>query len=199
MLIYFIRLAARIWVFNGGYRNVFKFFSADFAKIALGGVVIIEGCSLLNFLSAGKGGTSMNYQNHEEHIQHSFDSYCKQILKRKVLDIHRDNKRRSKREVNFSEMSMREFLMLSVTDSYFTDEFVFDVLGASVGVTNPTLAEALGELSTHKRDIVLMSYFFDMTDKEIAERLKMARRTVAYQRTSTLRQLKNFIESEETK
>jgi hypothetical protein len=42
-----------------------------------------------------------------------------------------------------------------------------------------------------------MSYFFDMTDREIAERLKPARRTVAYRRTSSLRLLKNLMESED--
>jgi RNA polymerase sigma factor (sigma-70 family) len=193
----FTRFAARNLAFNGGYKNYFKIFSADFAKIALGGVVIIEGYLLLNFLSGGKGGTSMNPHNHEEHIRHSFDSYCKRILKRKVLDIHRENKRRSKHEITFSDMSAQEFFSLSVTDNYFTDEFVFDVLGESVGVANTELAGALNELSAHRRDIVLMSYFFDMTDREIAERLKMARRTVAYQRTSTLRELKKFLESEE--
>jgi RNA polymerase sigma factor (sigma-70 family) len=199
MLIYFTHFAAQILVLFGGLKNFFKFFSQKVAKIAFSNGVIIEGYLLLNFLSARKGGKSMNSPNHEEHIQHTFDSYCKKILKGVAIDIQRENIRRSKHEINFSEMHVQEFLRLSATDDYFADEFIFSVLGESVGVSNPILAEALNGLSTHRREIVLMSYFFDMTDKEIAERLKMARRTVAYQRTSTLRQLKNFIESEETK
>ena len=72
-----------------------------------------------------------------------------------------------------------------------------DVLGESVGVTDSDLAEALTALPADRREIVLLSYFFDMTHAEIAERLNMARRTVAYRRTSTLKELKKFMESEE--
>ena len=113
------------------------------------------------------------------------------------LDIHREIKKRGEREITFSDMSVRELASLAVTDEYFTDEFVFNVLGESIGVSDADLADALNVLPADRRDIVLMSYFFDLTDREIAERLNMARRTVAYKRTSTLRELKNIIESEE--
>jgi RNA polymerase sigma factor (sigma-70 family) len=149
------------------------------------------------FFRQPKGGESMKPQEHEEHIRHSFDSYCKKVLKRKALDRHRETKRRGEREVTFSDLSARDLAKLTVTDEYFTDEYVFSVLGASVGVSDCELAEALRELPTSKRDIVLMSYFFDMTDKEIAERLNMARRTVAYRRAATLRELKKHMESED--
>jgi RNA polymerase sigma factor (sigma-70 family) len=135
-------------------------------------------------------------QNHKEHIQHTFDSYCKKVLKRKALDIHREARRRREREVVFSELSARELASLTVTDEYFIDEYIFSVLGESVGVTDADLAGALNELPADRREIVLMSYFFDMTDKDIAQKLNMARRTVAYQRTSSLRELKKILESE---
>ena len=139
----------------------------------------------------------MKPDNHEEHIRHSFDSYCKRILKRDAIDLQRAITRRSKREVTFSELSARELSELAVTDEYFTHEYVFDVLGESVGVTDCDLAEALKSLPADKRDIVLMSYFFDTTDKEIAARLNMARSTVAYKRTGSLQDLKKIIESED--
>ena len=139
----------------------------------------------------------MTPRNYEDHKRHTFDSYCKKVLKRKALDIHREVKRRSKREVTFSDMSVKELSALSVTDKYFADEYIFNVLGESVGVSNADLAQALNELPADRREIVLMSFFFDMTDREIAERLNMARRTVAKHRTSTLRELKKLLESEE--
>jgi RNA polymerase sigma factor (sigma-70 family) len=86
---------------------------------------------------------------------------------------------------------------LTVTDRYFEDEYVFNVLGESVGVLDYELGEALNGLPADRREIVLMSYFFDMTDKEIAEHLNMARRTVAYRRTVILQELKNHMESED--
>jgi RNA polymerase sigma factor (sigma-70 family) len=135
--------------------------------------------------------------DHEEHIRHSFDSFCKSVLKRTARECYRQAKRRNEREIAFSALSAGELAKLSVADTYFADEYVFDVFDTSVGVTDYELGEALNARPADRREIVLMSYFFDMTDKEIAERLNMNRRTVAYQRTSSLRLLKNFLESED--
>jgi len=135
--------------------------------------------------------------NQEEHIRHKFDHYCKKVLKEKAIDLQRQIIRRNEREVAFSGLSAKELASLAVTDEYFTDEYVFSVLGENIGVTDADLAEALNVLPADRRDIVLMSYFFDMTDKEISERLNMARRTVAHKRTSSLKELKKLMESEE--
>ena len=138
----------------------------------------------------------MESHDRKEAIEHIFDSYCKKCLKRNALDLQRNEKRRGEREVTFSSLSARELAGLSVEDSYFTDEYVFSVHGESVAVSDADLAEALTALPADRREIVLMSYFFDMTDREIAEKLNMARRTVAYRRASTLKDLKKFMEEE---
>ena len=59
------------------------------------------------------------------------------------------------------------------------------------------MGEALTALPADRRDILLMSYFFDMPDREIAERLNIARRTVGKYRVKTLRELKKIMESED--
>lgn len=139
----------------------------------------------------------MEPRNHEEHIRHSFDSYCKKVLKYKAVDLQRQIQRRGEHEVSFSELTAKDLAKLAVADRYFTDEYVFAIPGGIIGVSDTGLAEALNELPADRREIVLMSYFFDMTDKEIAKRLKIGRSTVAYKRTSTLQQLKKIMEMEE--
>ena len=139
----------------------------------------------------------MDSRNHKKQTEHNFDSFCKKVLKGHAIDIQRQIQRRSNREITFSDMSAQELARLSTTDEYFTDEYIFTVLGESIGVSDCDLAEALNTLPADRREIVLMSYFFDMTDREIAEKLHMARRTVAHRRTSSLRELKNLLESEE--
>lgn len=44
--------------------------------------------------------------------------------------------------------------------------------------------------------VILLSYFLDMSDAEIANVLNMVRRSVAYRRTSTLKLLKNLMGGE---
>lgn len=56
------------------------------------------------------------------------------------------------------------------------------------------LANAMTVLPDDKRDIVLLAYFLDMTDQEIADKLDMVRRTVQYKRTQSLKELKKEME-----
>ena len=72
----------------------------------------------------------------------------------------------------------------------------FEVIGHSVCIDDETLAEAISALPVDRRDIILLSYFLDMSDAEIANVLNMVRRSVAYRRTSTLKLLKNLMGGE---
>jgi RNA polymerase sigma factor (sigma-70 family) len=123
-----------------------------------------------------------------------FDSYCKKVLKHRVYDYYRKMKRHRAREVSLSELSEQNLAKLSGTDEYFKDAYSFHVLGHDITVSDEQIAEALNTLPTDRRDIILLSYFLDMTDREIAERMDIVRRTVSYRRASTLRKLKKFME-----
>jgi len=136
----------------------------------------------------------MGPQSFEEHIQHQFDSYCKKTLKLTARDCYRRIKRRGEREIVLSELSEQDLAKLAVTDEYFKDAYSFSVLGYDITVSDVDLAEALTELPADRRDIILLAYFLNMSDREIAERLNIVRRTVAYRRASSLQELKKFME-----
>ena len=56
---------------------------------------------------------------------------------------------------------------------------------------------SFADLTPHedeKRQAVLLYYFFDMTDVEIAELMKVPRSTVQYRRTSSFGLLKRYLE-----
>lgn len=82
---------------------------------------------------------------------------------------------------------------LSVCDDYFAEDRTFDVLGNIVQIASDELAEAIASLPAEKRNIILLSYFLEMTDMEIAELLNMVRSSVAYRRTATLKLLKELM------
>lgn len=131
----------------------------------------------------------------EEHKQHSFDCFCKRLLRNEMRDYYKEIKRRRKHEVSFSELTAKELEQLSACDTYFADgQYIFNVLGNDILVCDETIAEALNSLPENKRDIILLSYFLDMTDGEIGEQLNLVRSTVQYKRTSILRELKKFME-----
>ena len=127
-------------------------------------------------------------------IQHQFDSFCKKVLREEYRDCVREAQRRLEHEISFSALSPQELDQLYVMDEYSTDSYHFSVLGYDVPVKDDLISAALNALPEQKRDIILLSYFLDMTDQEIGEKLNMVGRTVQYQRTSSLKQLKELLE-----
>jgi DNA-directed RNA polymerase specialized sigma24 family protein len=105
-------------------------------------------------------------------------------------------KRLSDNEVSFSELSEQELAQLSTTDKYFATEQIFSILDHAVIVNDELIVEALRSLPERQRDIILLSYFLELSDGEIGKKLNLIRSTVQYQRTSTLRELKKFMEEE---
>lgn len=125
----------------------------------------------------------------------TFNGFCKKVLKNEAIDAIRENRTRSRREVTFSDLSPQEENQLYTCDQYFVnDEAEKSFFVAGREITAKQLADALRSLPEEKRQAVLLYYFFDMTDVEIAELMKIPRSTVQFRRTSSFELLKRFLE-----
>ena len=109
----------------------------------------------------------------KERIQHQYDALAKKTLVGEAKSHRRTLAKRAAREVTFSDLSESELAQLFTTDEYESDYFRFQVSGFDVLVKNELLAEALNALPERKRDIILLSYFLDMSDAEIGELLNV--------------------------
>ena len=134
--------------------------------------------------------------SYEQRIQNQFGAFCVKVLKNEARYIQREYTRLRDQEKSLGELTASELEQTAVWDKHFMDEHVFDVQGLPVVVTSNLLADALAQLPEDKRDVILLSYFLDMSDAEIANVLNMVRRSVAYRRTSTLKLLKNLMGGE---
>ena len=130
----------------------------------------------------------------EEHKEHTFDAYCKKLLRNEAINIRIEYAQQSKRETNFSALTHREQLQLQYTDQYAPGRKTFHVLDMAVEVKDAELANALASLSKEPRTIILLSYLLGMTDPEIAQQLQLNRRTVQLRRTSILKELRKLME-----
>ena len=130
----------------------------------------------------------------EEDTQRVFDCYCKRILKNEAINIQKHNQYMNSRQVSFSELTPEQLAQICTCDEYSIDYSRFKVLEYDIAVKDELLAEALQELPERKRDIILLSYFLDYNDVEIAELLNLVRRTVNDQRNKALKDLKNRME-----
>jgi RNA polymerase sigma factor (sigma-70 family) len=136
----------------------------------------------------------LDTQTFQEHIRHTFDAYCKKVLKYAARDIYRQLARQAGREIPLSELPDGGADILNVVDEYFVDEKQFTVMGFNISVKDELLTEALRLLPERQRDIILRYYFLGLNDREVGEATDTAVRTVAYQRSAALKKLKEVME-----
>lgn len=103
-------------------------------------------------------------------------------------------KRRQENEVLFSEMTMTEMEKLIITDKYMVDMECFRVLNYDIEIRDELLGEALKNLPDKKREVILMSYFLNLPDSEIAREMNLVRSTVNYHKSSSIEILRKMME-----
>lgn len=127
-------------------------------------------------------------------VRHQFDYFCKKILHGEKVNYEREMEYRGKHEVSFSQLTQEELGRLNSMDEYTAEEAMFRVLDYDVVVKDDLISEALKTLPEKKRNVILLSFFMDMTDTEIAKRMNLVRSTIHHHRVSSLRTLKKVME-----
>lgn len=107
----------------------------------------------------------MKTSSFKQAIEAQFDCLSKKVIKRAVKKGYRDMKRREKHECLFSDIPDYEQSRFGELDKYESDYTVFNILGIEVWVEDDQLSEALKTLTEKKRNIILLSYFMDMSDQ----------------------------------
>ena len=127
-------------------------------------------------------------------VIHQFDRICKLTLKGESVDYQRNLAYLKKHEVLLSELSQAELNRLFTMDEYTLEACRFQVLGYDVEVKNLLIAEALKNLTEKKRNVILLAYFMDMSDAEIAREMNLVRSTIYEHRKRSLDLLRKIME-----
>lgn len=127
-------------------------------------------------------------------IRCAFNGFCKKVLRNEAINAHKEIRKHRLQEVTFSDLTIQEENQLYTYDKYFGDEVSQDFVVGGKKITSKLLSDALRSLPDAKRKAVLMYYFFEMSDGEIAELLNISRSTVQYRRTSSFELLKKYLE-----
>lgn len=133
----------------------------------------------------------------EDDIIRMFCAYCRRTLRNAITDYYREQQRYAKHEKLFSDMKEAELNALSESYDCLIKESIFTITGMEFSVKDSFLADGLSKLDTHLRAVILLYYFADWTDKEIAQYLSKPRSTIQYQRNHALHLLKNLLEKGE--
>ena len=85
---------------------------------------------------------------------------------------------------------------LSVLDDYDSDYTLFNVCGNDISILDDELAEALKKLSDRNRENLLMYYFLEMSDTEIAKLQNISTSGVFQNRYNSLELMKKILKGE---
>mgnify|MGYP003302233947 FL=1 len=134
--------------------------------------------------------------SYEQRVQNQFGGFCTRVLKNEANRIHNEYARQRELEKSLDAVTPEELEQIAVMDQYFQDDHVFEVLGKQVVVTDDLLADAIAKLPDRKRDIILLTYFLGLTDREISKYLNIVHQTVSKNRIRILKELRETLEKE---
>lgn len=135
---------------------------------------------------------TLNRQD-KEIVRRKFCAYCIKVMHGEALNYFDELERQRTREVTFSELLQKDMDSLYYCDDYNMADY-FTVMGRQIPVRDEWISKALKKLPPKKREIILMLYFLDMTEKEIAACLKLVQSTVHYHKDDSLKLLRKLME-----
>ena len=138
----------------------------------------------------------MKPSDFQKTVQCRFESCLKKVVRHIVKDYQQELKRRKDKEVPFCELPDIIVEKLAVWDDYETDYTIFNVCGMDIKNLDDELAEALKKLPERKRNTLLMYYFLEMTEKEIADLQNITQSGVFRNRYHALGTMKKLLKEE---
>lgn len=126
-------------------------------------------------------------------VQRKFCKYCIKVMEGEALYYLRQLERQQEREVCFSDLTSEQERQLNAYDDLLEINY-FQVMNMDIPVQDEDSSAALKKLPERKRMIILMAFFLDMTEQEIANYYHLVQSTVHYHKAESLRMLKKILE-----
>ena len=145
----------------------------------------------------------MNNEQYREHIERTFNAFCKIVLYHAALGAYKKIRRKQQFEVSLDYLREFDFEPVTTTDEYFVKYDVptaFTVHGKTVIVESEQLAAALSRLPEKRREVLLLWYYLGYSDEEIGKICGISRSAAFRRRKIALRLLRkemDVLENEE--
>lgn len=126
-------------------------------------------------------------------VRKKFCKYCIKVMEGEALYYLRQLAKQQEREVFFSDLTPDQENQLRTYDDLLELNY-FQVMDVDVPVRDEYISNALNKLPERKRMIILMAFFLDMTEQEIADYYHLVQSTVHYHKAESLRILRDILE-----
>lgn len=127
---------------------------------------------------------------YKEHIEYSFNAFCKTLLYYEAINTYREISKKREREVSLDYL-YEVGCEPSAAEQYLT---TFNIRGEAVTIENEQLATALLNLTEQQQEILFLYFFFGYRDAEIGKLCGCCRTTANYRKNTALQQLRKEME-----
>jgi RNA polymerase sigma factor (sigma-70 family) len=137
--------------------------------------------------------------SYEQKTEMEYDALIKTALGNEKKNFFRDMERQMKKQALFSELDDNQVECFEDSGALEAFNFVdaeFQVLRYSVAVRDALLHDALSRIDEMARNVILMAFWLEMSDREIADDTGIPRRTVNKIRNKAYMKLKEILEGE---
>ena len=140
----------------------------------------------------------MNTEQYREHIERTFNAFCKIVLYHAALSAYKKIRRKQQFEVSLDYLRELDFEPVTTTDEYFVKydmPTAFSVRGKTVIVESEQLAAALLRLPEKRREMLFLRYYLGYSDEEIGKMCSISRSAVFRRRKIALHLLRKEMEA----
>lgn len=127
---------------------------------------------------------------YKEHIEYSFNAFCKTLLYYEAINTYREISKKREREVSLDYL-YEVGCEPSAAEQYLT---TFNICGEAVTIENEQLATALLNLTEQQQEKLFLYFFFGYRDAEIGKLCGCCRTTANYRKNTALQQLRKEME-----
>lgn len=126
--------------------------------------------------------------------ENKFDSFCKIVIRNACADNRRSRMTREKRFSSLEELQADALDLQRVEDTYVTYSRTYRVNGIDVTINDERIGEAIQFIMPNQRAVLLLSFFKEYSDMDIARLMKISHKTVAYRKDMAMKKLKALLE-----
>lgn len=126
--------------------------------------------------------------------ENRFDLFCKVVIRNASYDNLRSRKRRADRFSSLEELQSGVLDLEKVEDTYVTYSRTYKVKGIDVTVSDEQIGEAIQFIMPNQRAVLLLSFFKEYSDMDIARLMGISHKTVAYRKKMAMQKLKSLLE-----
>ena len=126
-------------------------------------------------------------------IEHQFISYCKTVLWNEVRDITAEEKRWNEKHILFDDLKIEDKNKLCVCDYYDVEAVTFYAYGNRISIDDKEIAEAVACLPEMQRNIILLTFFDENKDVEVAKLIGIAQSTLHYHKQKAFETLRKLM------